>query len=74
MYLPDKLYPLPKAKRQGNNTRDGKPRDHVYRVEIGGQTYYKVHVKRSEQSRIRYFKTRNEAKLFVEMLRENPYL
>lgn len=75
MYLPRKVYGLPKAKREGFVTSPtGKTKTHLYRVKIGDNTYFKVHLKRQNKSKIKYFKTRLEAQLFVDSLRLQPYL
>lgn len=74
MYLPQKVYGVPKATKQGHNTSSIKPRYHLYRVKITGYTYYKVHLKRQDKSKIKYFKTKIEAQVFIDSLMLNPYL
>ena len=78
-YINNKIFGLPKPLRKGHNTsstskRTGKA--YVHKVFIGGvkSPYYKCHIKRQNKSKIKYFKTMKEAKLFVLMLRENKYL
>lgn len=69
-YLPEEVKGIPEARRAGVNTRKGSPRNHIYRVEINGIVYYKVHFHRDQQSVIKYFKKRKDAKACVEILRE----
>lgn len=76
-YIATKVFGLPKPKRKGHNT--GSPhrrKEYVHKVTIGEYTYFKVHVARNSgtQSKIKYFKTFQEACSFVELLKLNPYL
>lgn len=77
MYLPRKVYGLPKATKAGSKTSK-KPRYHLYTVTIAKEgysyTYYKVHLKRQDKSRIKYFKSKIQAQLFIDSLMLNPYL
>jgi hypothetical protein len=78
MYLPRKVFGLPKATRQGHNTSPTRPKYHLYVVTIKrngySHKYYKVHLKRQNKSKIKYFTTKIEAQLFLESLKLNPYL
>lgn len=78
MYLPQKVFGLPKALKKGSNTSPTKPRYHLYPVKINkngySYNYYKVHLKRQDKSKIKYFKTKLEAQLFLDSLKLNPYL
>lgn len=56
------------------NTRIGSPRGHVYKINIVGYTYFKVHIKRKNQCFIKYFKLKREAKAYVETLRMSKIL
>lgn len=73
MYLPMKVFGLPKSKHKGWNTSK-KPKYHMYVVKIAGYTYYKIHLKRQDKSKIKYFKSKLQAQLFLESLKINPYL
>ena len=74
-YIESKVYGLPKPKRKGNNTGSKHRRkEYVHKVTIRKNTYYKVHVKRDDKSKIKYFKTFKVACIFIDMLKENPYL
>ena len=75
-YVDGKIFGLPKPLKAGGNTRfkNKNHYPHVHNVIIGGNNYWKVHIKRQNKSKIKYFKTIKEAKLFVEMLRNNKYL
>lgn len=71
----DKVVGLPKPSRRGYNTRvkhNYKP--YIHRVKISGLTYYKVHIKRQNKSKIKYFKFKYEAEMFLKLLQLNPYL
>jgi hypothetical protein len=76
-YLANKVYGLPKPSRKGHNT--GSPhrrKEYVHKVTIGNYTYFKVQLARNSgaQSKIKYFKTFQEACSFVDLLKLNPYL
>lgn len=75
-YIKGKIYGLPKPYKIGYNTSHKKRinKEYVHKVEIYGFVYYKVHLKRSNVSKIKYFKKLKDAKLFVDMLRLNRYL
>jgi hypothetical protein len=76
-YINEKIYGLPRPLKIGHNTstnKERKDKEYIHKVEIRGYTYYKVHIKRQDTSRIKYFKTMKDSKLFVLMLRENKYL
>jgi hypothetical protein len=76
MYIKSKVYGLPKPLRRGWKTSSTKTEEtkYIYLVKIKGFRYYKVHLKRQGLSKIKYFKTMNQALVFVEFLRLNPYL
>ncbi len=73
-----RIFGLPKAKRNGNNTSPTKTNGAAYlhKVVINGCKYYKIHIARQSGkfSKIKYFKRRKDAVLFLEMLNLNPYL
>ena len=76
-YIDEKIYGLPKPLRKGHNSspnKGRKGREYIHNVIVGSNKYYKVHVKRQNVSKIRYFKKLKEAKLFLQFLRENKYL
>lgn len=75
-YINAKVYGLPSPKSIGHKTSNnkGERTKYVYKVEINGYTYYKVHMKRQDLSKIKYFKKLKTAQIFVEMLRINRYL
>lgn len=78
-YINKKVYGLPKPKRKGNNTGSKRRRkEYVHEVTIGGNRYFKVHLARTGKSgkisKIKYFKTFDEACAFVELLKINPYI
>jgi hypothetical protein len=76
-YIEGKIYGLPKPSRKGHNTSPTKRRigaEYIHKVQIGDYKYFKVHMSRGGISKIKYFKKRKQAKLFVEFLRENRYL
>lgn len=74
-YINRKVFGLPKPKREGFRTRYLRRQPaYVHKVCIKGCDYYKVHLKRSGLSKIKYFKTKLEALLFVDLLTLNPYL
>jgi len=76
-YINEKIYGLPKPLKRGANTSPTskrKNKEYVHKVILNGYTYYKVHIKRQDVSKIKYFKTLKEAKLFVLMLKANKYL
>lgn len=75
-YINDKIYGLPKLLKKGCNTSPNKNRidsEYVHKVEINKYFYYKVHIKRQDVSKIKYFTKLKQAKLFVAMLRSNKY-
>lgn len=80
MYILAKIYGLPKARKvihkRYKNTKPG--REYIHKVNISNIDYYKVQVARNHDSKyiskIKYFRKLKEAKLFVDMLRENRYL
>jgi hypothetical protein len=57
---------LPKLIRAGHNTRKGRPKHHIYKVEINDYTYYAVKFHRSKVSFSKYFKKRKEAVEFLK--------
>jgi len=69
-YLPT-IKGLGTKQRQGYNTRKGTPRVHVYKVQIYGNTYFKVQLHRGLQNVSKYFKLKREAKNFVIELSKN---
>jgi hypothetical protein len=76
-YIKGMVYGLPKPSRMGWNTSPKsfrKDKEYIHKVEMKGYTYFKVHLKRQDVSKIKYFKKFKEAKLFVDLLRENKYL
>lgn len=78
-YIDSKIFGLPKPLRKGGNTSPNKKRigkEYIHTVFAGDGTYkyYKVHIKRQNKSKIKYFKKLKDAKIFVEMLRQNNYL
>ena len=76
-YINEKIYGLPKPTRYGWNTSPTsrrKDKEYIYKVEIRGCKYYKVHVHRQGESKIKYFKRLKYAKMFVAMLRVNKYI
>lgn len=75
-YINEKIYGVPKPLKKGARTSKAKKKgtEYIHKVTINGSTYYKVHVKRQGMSKIKYFKNRKSAKLFVDMLRINKYL
>lgn len=73
-YLNEKIYGIPKQKRKGHNTGSGKrKKEYVHKINISGYEYYKVHIKRGQKSKIKYFKSFKEASMFVDLLKLNPY-
>jgi hypothetical protein len=74
-YINKRVFGLPKPLRTGDNTRvKHKLPAYVHKVKINGIKYFKVHLKRQDKSKIKYFKTLRQAEIFVELLRLNPYL
>ena len=75
-YIDGKIFGVPKPLRNGFNTRfkNKNHYPHVYFVNIRGYERWKVQIKRQNKSKIKYFKTLKEAKLFVDMLRNNKYI
>jgi hypothetical protein len=76
-YIDDKIFGLPAPLKKGGNTSPTsarKDKEYIFKVEINGNKYYKVHINRQRVSKIKYFKRFKQAKLFVAMLRENKYL
>ena len=75
MYINKKVYGLPKPLKIGVRNRYKKTYSaYVHKVTISNYIYFKVHLKRSDKSKIKYFKTMKEANIFVELLTLNPYL
>lgn len=75
-YINSKIFGVPKPLKKGARTGYKKKRHYpyVHSVSMRGYQLWKVHIKRQNVSKIKYFKTLKEAKLFVDMLRENKYL
>lgn len=76
-YIKEKIYGLPRPLKVWCNTspnKERKDKEYLHKVFIRGFTYYKVHIKRQNVSKIKYFKTMKTAKMFVLFLRENKYL
>jgi len=76
-YIISKIYGVPTPLRKGHNTSPSKKKigtEYVHKVNIGEQKYFKVHIKRQNKSKIKYFKKLKDAKMFVAFLRENKYL
>lgn len=74
-YFNEKIYGLSKQKRKGCNTGSSKrKKEYVHKVNVSGYEYYKVHIKRGNKCKIKYFKTFKEASMFVDLLKLNPYL
>jgi|694.fasta_scaffold00313_94 hypothetical protein len=67
-YLCMNIKGVPPLKRIGHNTRKGKPKNHVYKSIINDNVYYIVRLNRSNKQLTKYFKTRKEAKEFVQLL------
>jgi hypothetical protein len=76
-YIEGTIFGLPKPARKGWNTYPATKKEgseYVHKVTIGNCTYFKVHIGRKGKSKIKYFKKLKDAKMFVEMLRQNKYL
>lgn len=75
-YITDKIYGLPKPLSKGHNTSPTKDggKEYLHKVSIKGYAYFKVHIKRQNVSKIKYFKKRKDAVVFIDMLKENRYL
>lgn len=75
-YIEAKIYGLPKPLSKGHNTSPTKKggKEYVHKVKVRGYDYFKVHIKRQDVSKIKYFKLKKDAEMFVDMLRENKYL
>lgn len=75
-YINEKVYGLPKPLAKGHNTSPSKKERaaYVHKVTIRNRVYYKVHLKRQNISKIKYFKKKETAEIFVSMLKENKYL
>lgn len=76
-YINEKIYGLPKPLRKGHNTspiskRVGK--EYIHRWSDGVYSKYRVVLKRGNVYKTKYFSKLKEAKLYVEMLRNNKYL
>lgn len=75
-YITGKIYGLPKPLK--TRTKESRKKEagtqHVYSVVIGVTKYYKVHFKRQDISKIKYFRKKTDALMFREMLRLNKYL
>lgn len=75
-YIEGKIFGLPTPSRKGHNTSPNKERigmEYVHKVTINGYEYFKVHIGRRGQSKIKYFKKMKDAQTFVELLRVNRY-
>lgn len=74
-YINERIWGVPKPNKKGGDTRvkHNLP-PYVHKVDIDGYIKYKVHVKRGDVSKIKYFNTLQEACMFAEMLKLNPYL
>ncbi|MFZ4411459.1 MAG: hypothetical protein ACOYOV_00150 [Bacteroidales bacterium] len=76
-YIEGKVFGLPKPLRKGWNTSPTAKKEgseYVHKVTIRGFKYFKVHLGRQGKSKIKYFKKLKDAKMFVELLRQNKYL
>jgi len=75
-YIEGMIYGLPKPLSKGHNTSPTKKggKEYVHKVNIQGRQYFKVHIKRQDTSKIKYFKLKKDAEMFVDMLKENRYL
>jgi len=76
-YIDGKIYGVPTPLKKGHNTSPTKKKigtEYVHKVNCHGYKYYKVHIKRQNKSKIKYFKKLKDAKMFVAFLRENKYL
>jgi hypothetical protein len=74
-YINTRVFGLPKLKRLGSNNRvKYNLPAYIHKVTIKGNKYFKVHLKRQDKSKIKYFKSRLDAEIFVDMLRLNNYL
>ena len=75
-YINEKIMGLPKPLRKGHRTgyKCKRHYEYVHKVCIKGYDYFKVHVKRQGKSKIKYFKTLEEAKFFVDVIRESRFL
>lgn len=75
-YINDKIFGVPKGLKKGGNTRykHKSVYPYVHKVMINTNVYFKVQIHRQNTSKIKYFKTLHEAKLFVDMLKVNKYL
>lgn len=67
-YLNDDIKGIRNKIRLGNNTRQGSPRNHVYKVNIYGFEYWKFQIHRKNKHKTKYFKTRKDAVSFVKKL------
>lgn len=75
MYINEKVFGLPSPSKPGfRNRYKKKYSPYVHKVSINNYIYFKVHLKRGDKSKIKYFKTMREANIFVELLNLNPYL
>lgn len=74
-YINKKIFGLPKpTKKITTHKRKTSLPEYVHHVVIKNTPYFKVHIKRSDVSKIKYFKTLTAATMFVDSLRLNPYL
>jgi hypothetical protein len=76
-YIDGTIYGVPKPLRKGHNTSPTKKKvgtEYVHKVVMSGIKYFKVHIKRQNKSKIKYFKKLKDAKMFVAFLRENKYI
>ena len=73
-YINKKIYGLPKPTKKGYSTRfKTKLSPYVHSVNIKDYKYYKVDLQRQGVAKIKYFKTKKEAEIFVQFLRLNNY-
>lgn len=74
-YIPDGIGGIFDKIKKGHNTRKGTPRNHVYKILIGGHKYYKFQLKREDMgSLVRYFKRKKDANAYREILRKTKSL
>lgn len=75
-YINEKIYGLPKLKQIRSSIPIKRKRDlppYIHKIKNNGKKNFKVHLKRQGKSKIKYFKTLDEAITFVELLKLNPY-
>ena len=74
-YIDKKIYGLPKPSKKGHNTRfKHKMNPYIHKVKINGYIYFKVHLERKKNSKIKYFKNKFQAEIFTDFLLLNLYL